>query len=110
MELTEQHILIDTNILLTTLRDEDYFLEPQRELLMTHLHDLHEENTFYMTDIIKYEYIKNAKKYLLKKKKMREKIQKRVDKVILCYENKEKILKNDVENLEENMLDLDEQL
>ena len=41
---------------------------------------------------------------------MREKIQKRVDKVILCYENKEKILKNDVENLEENMLDLDEQL
>lgn len=107
MNFSDQNIIMDTNMLLTVLCEKWSFNSVEFKKLNDHLHTLHDDNNFYLCDIVRYEYLRNTRKYLVKKKKQIKEITKRVEDVQKYYEKESAVLITDYVNLEENMLQLD---
>ncbi len=106
MKISWRKILVDTNILLTSLIEKKKFTSEEWKKVHKHLKLLFEENDFYINDVIEYEYKKNLLKYQ-KWRKSKKMLTTKQDKVLKVYSDEDRILETPYETLWENLLTFD---
>ena len=108
-KITWKKIIVDTNVLLTSLIEKKKFESGEWKKCHEHLKSLSKDNDFYITDIIEYEYKKNLLEYQKGKKGKKELTIKQQHVLNIYYDNN-RLLKTPYETLWENLLTFDKKI